>query len=140
MDVLAGAAWLPVAAVVGGALLINALALWYLRSRTRTAGHQPEKEELAFAAATEQVVGDINEGVAGLGAAVQGTQQRIADLERQFRLLDNSALQVTRRHGVERAILLARQGTASDEIAHLCGLSVAEARLLSQVHAGLHSH
>ncbi len=107
------------------------------RARRLIAANQAQAE---FAAAAERAMGDIRQSVSGLAGVVQGAQQRLAELERQFQLLENSALRVSRQQSFQESIALAQRGASADDIVSRCGLSRAEAELLAQVHAGRSNH
>lgn len=128
---------LPLLALVS--LLLAALtALRWRRfrgedSRRRAAAGQTQLE---FAAAAEQAVDDLRQSIGGLANLVQGAQRRLADLERQSQQLEGGSDLTATQARVPEAIALAREGISALDIMRRCGLSVAEARLLAEIHAG----
>ena len=95
------------------------------------------RAQLDFAAAAEQAVGDIRHSVSGLAGLLRGAQQRLTELERQSRQLETPGDVAAVEPRLPEAIALAREGIAPQDIMRRCGLSLAEAQLLAQVHAGL---
>ncbi len=127
----------PAGFLLGWAISRQMLKLRIARARRAARASSAQVE---FATAAQQAVGDIKNSVEGLAGVVHGAERRIADLERQFQMLENSAARVGRRQGFQEAIVLAREGAEPADIASRCGVSRAEAELLAQVHARRNTH